>query len=103
MTSRDFCYWLQGYFELENPDSIDAPTAQLIQKHLSMVFIHEIDPSFGPDQKVLQEAHDGLKTKVKRRGGVKPLAKEPADNRDTLHNQPGGHHNGPGCSPVYTC
>src|SRR5579864_1376224 len=51
MTSRDFCYWLQGYFEIlraaggASTPSLNAGQVQCIQKHLAMVFKHEIDPS----------------------------------------------------------
>lgn len=56
MTSRDFCYWLQGYFELlshDDPntvDYLDHKQVDTMRKHLSMVFKHEIDPSFGDEQ-----------------------------------------------------
>ena len=45
MTSRDFCYWLQGMFELSDPKSLTKEQTSLIKKHLHMVFEHEIDPS----------------------------------------------------------
>lgn len=52
MTSRDFCYWLQGYFEIakigDEPLALTAAQYDCIQKHLNLVFHHEIDPSFGP-------------------------------------------------------
>jgi hypothetical protein len=56
MTSRDFCYWLQGYFEVNDvgknnqrqPLSVDQ--VDCIKRHLSMVFAHEIDPSMGDEQ-----------------------------------------------------
>jgi hypothetical protein len=60
MTSRDFCYWLQGFFELTDSTEayIDDRKADLIRRHLNMVFIHEIDPSFPADQQdALTEAH----------------------------------------------
>lgn len=47
MTSRDFAYWLQGLFELENPKTLNKQQTNLIKKHLSLVFKHEIDPSMG--------------------------------------------------------
>jgi hypothetical protein len=58
MTSRDFCYWLQGYFEINGVEEIKTGQAQIIQKHLSLVFIHEIDPSFGDDNDHLNEVHN---------------------------------------------
>lgn len=68
MTSRDFCYWLQGYFEInEVPRAEPFDTAALskeqvacIKKHLALVFVHEIDPSAGPPehQKKLDEIHN---------------------------------------------
>ncbi len=51
MQSRDFCYWLQGYFEMVAADGHDInPTPgqmKVIQKHLALVFKHEIDPAMG--------------------------------------------------------
>lgn len=55
MTSRDFCYWLQGYFEIEAnqprppefADRLNSEQIKSIRNHLAMVFKHEIDPSMG--------------------------------------------------------
>lgn len=52
MTSRDFCYWLQGYFELSNPDRLTSTEISSIRNHLNLVFFHEIDPSYSDDPKV---------------------------------------------------
>lgn len=59
MTSRDFCYWLQGYLEIAGPTSgISEGQTEIIQRHLSLVFKHEIDPSFPPEQqKTLNDTH----------------------------------------------
>ena len=66
MTSRDFCYWLQGLFELGNPESLTPGQIQVIRNHLNMVFYHEIDPSFGgPEvQGALNEIHSGSSVPV---------------------------------------
>ena len=58
MTSRDFVYWLQGLFELAKPEQLNAEQTELIRRHLQLVFIHEIDPSF-PEKEELQKVHDG--------------------------------------------
>lgn len=50
MTSRDFCYWLQGHLELRGLNSglaLDAGQVECIRKHLNLVFKHEIDLSAG--------------------------------------------------------
>lgn len=48
MTSRDFCYWLQGALELfGTAQGLTPEQLALIQKHLALVFVHEIDPSAG--------------------------------------------------------
>lgn len=81
MTSRDFCYWLQGFLEMRDEDASTAGSsltpAQLtcIQKHLALVFKHEIDPSMGPPSK--QQA------------------------LDNIHNPP--IHQGPGLGPLIRC
>lgn len=55
MNSRDFVYWLQGYFEISDPNndglSIDEDGVGMIRKHLALVFKHEIDPSYGDEKK----------------------------------------------------
>ena len=57
MTSRDFAYWLQGYFEVSDPKIIGEKETEMIKKHLNLVFKHEIDPSMG-DDKHQQELND---------------------------------------------
>jgi len=58
MTSRDFCYWLQGVFEVGGLQALDKTQVTCIQRHLDMVFKHEIDPSFGKDNPVLDKIHN---------------------------------------------
>lgn len=58
MTSRDFCYWLQGYIEISKSKTLTADQMKIIKNHLSMVFVHEIDEP-DPTGK-LHDAHDGL-------------------------------------------
>lgn len=45
MTSRDFAFWLQGWFEIQNPKSASGEVLDMIKAHLNLVFKHEIDPS----------------------------------------------------------
>jgi len=61
MTSRDFCYWLQGYFEIAEPIELTSEQLKTIQRHLAMVFVHEIDPSMGDKkhQDLLDAIHAG--------------------------------------------
>lgn len=60
MNSRDFIYWLQGFFELANPSTIGEVEIDLIKRHLHLVFKHEIDPSYGDEdhQYTLNEIHN---------------------------------------------
>lgn len=60
MTSREFAYWLQGFFELREDKNapLTVEQSKTIQKHLAMVFIHEIDPSAPAEQQAaLNYAH----------------------------------------------
>ena len=59
MTSRDFCYWLQGFFELTNPQALSLRETTMIKQHLALVFKHEIDPSMPDPLGALQAIHDG--------------------------------------------
>ncbi len=71
MTSREFCYWLQGFFEIEGKarsansaleDSLNAAQVDAIRAHLNLVFVHEIDPSAGgtAEQAKLDAVHEGV-------------------------------------------
>lgn len=61
MTSRDFCFWLQGFFEVGDPKTLTKEQLDLVKRHLNLVFIHEIDPSMGgkEQQNKLNEIHNG--------------------------------------------
>lgn len=75
MTSRDFCYWLQGFFEIEHAGpatvagggridrGLTHDRVEVVKKHLALVFKHEIDPSMGPPahQQALDAIHHGGK------------------------------------------
>lgn len=57
MESKSFCFWLQGGFELGMfKDGATAEQMEMIQKHLSLVFKHEIDPSYA-NQDELNQIH----------------------------------------------
>lgn len=62
LNSKDFCYWLQGFFELtDKPDALTQQQTEAIRRHLALVFKHEIDPSAGgpENQAVLNKIHGG--------------------------------------------
>lgn len=45
MTNRDFAYWLQGYFEIAEPEEIGEKEYDMIKKHIALVFSHEKEPN----------------------------------------------------------
>lgn len=71
MTSRDFCFWLQGYFEINGNQpargepyscwNLNDSQIDMIRNHLALVFKHEIDPAMGPPkvQTALDAIHSG--------------------------------------------
>ena len=62
MTSRDFCFWLQGWFGLndagtqDGPPGLSAAQTEMVRRHLALVFRHEIDPPMG-DKPALDAIH----------------------------------------------
>lgn len=42
MTTKDFCYWLQGFIEVGDPKTITEGQLKVIKEHLSLVFRHEV-------------------------------------------------------------
>ena len=63
MRSRDFAFWLQGFFELTDTDGkgLHPDQVRMIRRHLALVFQHEIDPSMGDEKKqaALNVTHHG--------------------------------------------
>lgn len=58
MKSPEFCYWLQGFFELGCPDGMTPQQVEMVRKHLSLVFIHELDKTHGTDAVKLNAVHN---------------------------------------------
>ena len=46
MTSVQFSFWLQGFFELSETNSLSERQTEIIKNHLKLVFVYEIDPSY---------------------------------------------------------
>jgi len=70
MKATEFCYWLQGLFELAEPETMNATQVDLVKRHLAMVFLHDIDKTYPEgEQAALNDLHDG-KPKI---GGVDPV------------------------------
>lgn len=73
MQSRDFVYWLQGFFEIADAKQITEEQTEVIKRHLNLVFKHEIDPSMGGEehQMILNNIHNpnplGKKDQILRR------------------------------------
>lgn len=61
MSSRDFCYWMMGFFEISDAKELTTPQVEMIKRHLALVFKYEIDPSYGDKehQEKLNEIHSG--------------------------------------------
>lgn len=64
MTSRDFCFWLQGHFEISGSQALGEKETATVKRHLAIVFKHEIDPSMPDPTGSLQSTHDGKPPKI---------------------------------------
>lgn len=64
MTSQNFCYWLQGFFEIQNPEELSEQQVQMIKSHLQLAFRDDIDKRYGDEkhQQKLTEIHWGQQT-----------------------------------------
>lgn len=47
MKADNFCYWLQGFIELGDPDKITQEQMKEIRDHLKIVFKYDIDTRYG--------------------------------------------------------
>ena len=67
MTPVNFCYFLQGYFEISNSNTLTPEQVKMIRAHLNLVFFHAIDPETLKDKSEIdklkyQKIHDGAKS-----------------------------------------
>lgn len=70
MTPVNFCYFLQGFFEISEADkeiTLTPEQVKMIRAHLNLVFFHAIDPETLKDKSELeklkyQKIHDGAKS-----------------------------------------
>lgn len=70
MTAENFCYWLQGFYEINDDNTISKKQSEIIKAHLSLVFKHDIDISMfdGKDDKYKKEYSD-----IHDMGTLKPM------------------------------
>ena len=47
MNEREFCYWLQGLFEVGGLESLDAAKTKVVRDHLALVF-NKVTPQYAP-------------------------------------------------------
>ena len=50
MTPEQFTYWLQGFLELQNPETLDTRQIQILKDHLQLVFNKQT-----PDRDILKK------------------------------------------------
>lgn len=49
MTAENFTYWLQGFMEVQNPETLDKTQVQIIKDHLALVF-NKLTPNRRADE-----------------------------------------------------
>lgn len=107
MLARDFVYWLQGFLEIaragrpatEMPAALTPEQVRVVQDHLNLVFVHDIDPAIqkatGVPVEVAQQVHDG-----KPMTGTPVPAQPGAGTPFPFHPATSG---GPGGNTMYRC
>lgn len=52
MTAEQFTYWLQGFMEINDPETLTKRETQIIKDHLALVFDKQTPttPGFNPNQ-----------------------------------------------------
>lgn len=94
MTSKDFCFWLQGMFELANPQALNKAQTELIRRHLHIVFEHEIGPELKKSKPRLEMIHDESPAKSISGTSIKkllekfPWSRKGIAQRSILDHQP---------------
>jgi len=85
MNSIDFCFWLQGFFEISGSEEMTDEQVKIVKKHLNLTFVHEIDPlrekQTTATLEELNEAHTGKPELPK----FNKTNKIPPSGNDTLY------------------
>jgi len=60
MKADNFVYWLQGFMELQDPETINKEQLDDIKAHLKIAFKYDIDLRYGDakQQKKLSDIHN---------------------------------------------
>lgn len=58
MTAEQFCYWLQGYFEMTENATLSPNQILMIKDHLGLVF-NKVTPDLGQPPMVTTPLHPG--------------------------------------------
>ena len=53
MTTKQFAYWLQGFFEINDPQTINKEQTQIIRDHLNLLF-----DKITPDRNINEESEE---------------------------------------------
>jgi hypothetical protein len=61
MSSTNFCYWLQGFFEMTQAEELTPMQVEQIKDHLKLVFKKETPEYIGYD--LLSTTHTGNSSK----------------------------------------
>jgi hypothetical protein len=98
MNSVDFCFWLQGFFEISEQTNLSPRQIEIVKAHLNLVFLHEIDPMCEAETTTtksnLNAVHNGQKpTLVGPATAILPndIDRDPKPYQTT---RPGGYYNG---------
>lgn len=105
MTTVQFAFWLQGFFELSNPKTLNEEQTEMVKKHLALVFYHEIDPSYSSDPKKQEEMnkiHSGSKP-VKPTPPPSQVIKEGEDPKPKITLPIYDEPQDPSRPPIYRC
>lgn len=52
MTPENFTYWLKGFFEMTDAETLSKEQTKMIKEHLDLVHRKETLPLFTPNEKI---------------------------------------------------
>jgi hypothetical protein len=70
MNTQDFCYWLQGFFELSGEDNLTPQQVKVIKEHLQLAFKKETTETVKKES--IDEFLDRMRKGIYSPGVIKP-------------------------------
>lgn len=90
MTPENFCFWLQGYFEIDGTEEgLNKTQAEVIREHLQLVFNKVTTQK--PNSQIEELYRKGMQPGIMHQGVYTIKSQDPSEYTTTCHSAAPSH------------